>query len=86
MTMIERVARVFHAAQGYDQWPHPECTQCMDAARAAIAAMREPTPFMLEAVDKAADVQGYVAAAFETMEAAKSWPVMIDAVLGEGGP
>lgn len=42
--MIERVARALHASLGYEtEWPTPECTQCMDAARAAIEAMREPT-------------------------------------------
>lgn len=45
--MIERVARAIHASLGYEAgWPHPECTQCIDAARAAIEAMREPTDEM----------------------------------------
>ena len=42
--MIERVAKALHASLGFEaNWPHPECTQCVDAARAAIRAMREPT-------------------------------------------
>lgn len=40
-TMVERVAKALHASLGYEaQWPSPECTQCIDAARAAIEAMR----------------------------------------------
>ena len=47
--MVERVARAIHAALGYDEWAEPECTQCTDAARAAIEAMREPTYEMMRA-------------------------------------
>lgn len=49
MTMIEKVARALHEALGYHDWPAPECTQCASAARAAIEAMRDPLPKMIQA-------------------------------------
>jgi hypothetical protein len=43
--MLDRVAKALHASLGYEhRWPEPECTQCMDAARAAILAMSEWQP------------------------------------------
>lgn len=52
MSKIEEVARAIHAACGDERgWPHPECTQCMEAARAAIEAMREPTEAMITRVE-----------------------------------
>lgn len=50
-------------------------------ARAAIEAMREPTKAMLDAVSEEEERQGYVAAAYESMDAESAWPVMIDAAL-----
>ncbi|RVD36868.1 hypothetical protein EN742_21550 [Mesorhizobium sp. M4A.F.Ca.ET.020.02.1.1] len=53
-------------------------------ARAAIQAMREPTQAMLDAVSKAEEDGGYIAAAFEHMEVDDAWPIMIDAALAGG--
>ena len=37
--MIERMARAIHGSLGYGgKWPEPECAQCMETARAALAA------------------------------------------------
>ena len=38
-TMIERMARAIHSSFGYGgKWPEPGCAQCMETARAALAA------------------------------------------------
>ncbi len=39
--VIERTARAIHKAKGYDEWPHPSCTQCESAAKAALSAIHE---------------------------------------------
>lgn len=39
--VIERTARAIHKAKGYDEWPHPSCTQCESAAQAALSAIHE---------------------------------------------
>ena len=45
-TMKERIARVLHAKLGYEGWPTPECTQCMDAAEAVSKEFLKPTDWM----------------------------------------
>ncbi|MEK1908155.1 MAG: hypothetical protein AAAB13_20475 [Pseudomonas sp.] len=52
-------------------------------ARAAIEAMRIPTKAMLDAVSEEEERRGYVASAYESMDAEAAWPVMIDAALKE---
>lgn len=40
-TIVEKVARAIHESLGYET-PWETCTQCEDAARAAISAIQEP--------------------------------------------
>lgn len=65
-TMIERVAKALEK-----NLEGKEFSSFEDAARAAIEAMREPTPKMIEAAQSTADPY------------CESWPVMIDAALSE---
>ena len=44
MTMIEKVARAIALASGKEDWTH-----CIEAARAAVLALSEPSNEMLEA-------------------------------------
>lgn len=77
--MIERVARaLFEDANGTsDGWENTNQTRWHIAARAAIEAMREPTPGMLQAGYTEMDyhAEGWLRAA---------WPLMIDAALTGG--
>lgn len=50
-------------------------------AVAAIKAMRIPTKAMLDAVETEEEKRGYVASAYETMDAETAWPIMIAAAL-----
>lgn len=83
MTMVEQVARAIIASKlfqpAYGPWREDVMTatqQCaMDAARAAIAAMREPTAEMLNASGE-----------FNKQRAADTHRAMIDAALSTGRP
>ena len=73
--MIEQVARALHDSipGNTNAWDSLDDTWCHNfriMARAAIAAMREPTEAMLEAGDKRLSALG-------------CWQDMIDTVLGE---
>lgn len=50
-------------------------------AVAAIKAMRIPSKAMLDAVEAEEEKRGYVASAYETMDAETAWPIMVDAAL-----
>lgn len=79
MNMIEKVARAIHASLGYEaNWPTPECTQCMDATRAAIEAMREPSEKMQHAGLVALDESGECDCSQHDV-----WEAMINAALAE---
>jgi hypothetical protein len=87
MDMVEKVARamapMFADANSYwcngTEWPNcpPDTCQCrtmaFEAARAAIAAMREPTEEMLEA-------------GWQHSSARTAWQGMIDAALTSSEP
>lgn len=46
MGLIEEIARIIHEGQGYEKWPEPECTQCMETARKIFELMeREYAPW-----------------------------------------
>lgn len=49
-------------------------------ARAVLAAMREPTEAMLDAVDREEKISGHIH--YDNMPADQAWPIMIDAALG----
>jgi hypothetical protein len=94
--MVERVARamapMFAEAGNYwcngVEWTDcpPATCQCrrmaFEAARAAIAAMREPTTAMQNAGWREIDAQGF---STEDTEVAPIYRAMIDAALGELG-
>lgn len=68
-SMVERVARVIIA--GFDEVTEPEEREdCLNLARAAIAAMREPTEAMVEAGET-----------FVEYSASACWDRMIDEAL-----
>lgn len=67
--MIERVARALAASLGGGDW-----RSFTEAARAAVAAMREPTPDMLEAALPDMPDWGYLP---------DDWRAMIDHVVKE---
>lgn len=72
--MVERVARVLHHWQaGHDRWDEAdplEREDAMEAARAAITAMREPTGEMAIAADELKNPSNY-----------SWWQAMIDEAL-----
>lgn len=68
-TMIERVARAIAALHGSDDW-----RAFLGDARAAAAAMREPTAAMLDAAVPEMPDWGYLP---------EDWQAMIDYVLRE---
>jgi hypothetical protein len=77
--MIERVARVFYEAEWNTALvPFEGETKefAMTVARAAIEAMREPTPRMMTAFHDVCDPYGQC-------DWKKGWQAMIDAVLKE---
>lgn len=76
-TMVEKVAKAIHESLGYET-PWETCTQCQDAARAAIEAMMEPTSWMLNEAVQVADDQGGNVSGYEY------WQRMIQAALKEG--
>jgi hypothetical protein len=67
--MIERVARAIAASAGSENW-----TVYTDSARAAVAALREPTTDMLEAATPGLLDFGYLP---------EEWRAMIDHVMAE---
>jgi hypothetical protein len=67
--MIERVARAIAASNGRDDW-----TAFAASARAAVAALREPTVDMLEAALPDMPDWGYLP---------EEWQAMIDHVVNE---
>ncbi len=68
-SMTERVARAIAQSLGRDDW-----RSYVEAARAAVLAMREPTPDMLDAVLPDLPDWGYLP---------DDWRAMIDHVAGE---
>ncbi|MGL4526843.1 MAG: hypothetical protein ACRCUC_07685 [Aestuariivirga sp.] len=68
-SMTERVARAIAKAMGSEDW-----RPFVEAARAAVTAMREPTPDMLEAALPDAPDWGYLPS---------DWRAMIDHVANE---
>lgn len=77
-TMIEKVAdSIFDVIWPTQDWDETACRALSPvAARAAIAAMREPTASMKTAVREIAGVQALA-------YALAAWPTMIDAALEE---
>ena len=69
VSMIESVARAIADALGAEDW-----RSYVEAARAAVKAMREPTPSMLEAALPDMPDWGYLP---------EDWRAMIDHVAGE---
>lgn len=78
--MIERVARAMARERGLEQWHAME-----DLARAAIEAMREPTPLMLDVADYAMPGVTKEASEANQRKAWELWRKMIDAALAQGG-
>ncbi|CAM5769829.1 hypothetical protein [Bosea minatitlanensis] len=78
MTMIERVARAL-AAMEYGEDVDDVWETHIPHARAAIAAMREPTGGMGEAAERWADKSSY----YLEMDPADVWRAMIDVALEE---
>lgn len=68
-SMTERIAQAIAAALGQDDW-----RPFVAVARAAVTAMREPTPDMLEAAIPDAPDWGYLP---------NDWRAMIDYVANE---
>jgi hypothetical protein len=74
--MIERVARALCKADGVDRCIYPDCGCPHEyRARAAIEALREPTPAMIEAGIQCGDGYG---------SQPGTWQAMIDQALKEG--
>jgi hypothetical protein len=69
ITMIERVARAIAASRDSDDWG-----ACLPAARAALAALRDPSLDMLEAALPGHPDWGYLP---------EEWQAMIDHVIAE---
>ena len=69
MPMVERVARVLAETLGGDDW-----RSFLEAARAAVRAMREPTPDMLDAALPDLPDWGYLP---------DDWRAMIDHAVAE---
>jgi cytochrome c556 len=78
--MVERVARAITKAYGWSN-DDESWEAFTDEARAAIAAMREPTEGMRKAVEKAENDMGVCHAAYEHIDWDEAWPVAIDAAL-----
>lgn len=81
--MVERVARGQSEFDGrpWLSMPKTERDRYMERAKLAIAAMRIPSKAMLDAVEAEEEKRGYVASAYETMDAETAWPIMIAAAL-----
>jgi hypothetical protein len=73
--MIERMARAILEVKGGLNYDYADF--CRDAARAALAAIREPTDKMIDAV--------YDPAVNSRSSVANDWRSMVEAELGEGG-
>lgn len=93
MTKIEEVAKAIYEVDGGKGW-HLHSKFYLDAARAAIEAMREPTLDMLEAGNanyRAIGTSGVSGMTIETQIRAKcarfgaGWSAAIDAALSEEG-
>jgi len=94
-SMVEKVARAlaYEAHENANDYSsEKELSSFIDfiwssyvpTARAAIAAMREPTEGMKMAVDKAEDDLGICHEAYEHIDWYDAWPAAIDAALKEG--
>ena len=96
MTKVEQVARAiatsewkvngderFNANDAYDLTNNNGRFAFDEMARAALSAMREITPHMRDAVDKAEAAGGYCFAAYEHIDWDDAWPIAIDAALSE---
>ena len=89
--MIERVARAMHCSvntwaaipQPWDNLNSTERSAFDLAARAAIAAMRDCTPAMLDAGSAAHPAGGYVRGTLLTDIIEAEWRAMVDAALEE---
>jgi hypothetical protein len=84
--MTEMIARVTQAI--FDEMEISDGLDLPVAQRyalAAIKAMRTPSKAMLDAVEAEEDRRGYIASAYESMDAEAAWPVMIDAALNDRG-
>jgi hypothetical protein len=75
--MIERVAKCIYADGGLS------LNECRGLARAAIAAMRDCTPAMLDAGSAAHPAGGYVRETLLTDIIEAEWRAMVDAALEE---
>ncbi len=90
MTPIERAAQAMHAsAQPEWPWDDPDCAPLRkiyrDAARAMIAALREPSDEMNEAGAEITSNVGQSESRYAYQDdAANTWRSMIDAALAEG--
>lgn len=78
--MIERVARVLHARDDYDGYTWHDY---IPDARAAIAAMRDCTPAMLDAGSAAHPAGGYTRGTLLNDIIECEWVAMCDAALRE---
>ena len=91
-TMIERVARAMASASGEAWWVYPDQwgrrtwqtrDEYMARARAAIAAMREPTPQQCAAALAALDDGTVADPKAAAWDATRAYRAMIDAALKE---
>ena len=90
-TMVERVAKAIYAAEHGTEYqdgtpvrPSPdEWDVLLTCARAAIAAMREPTPEMIAKRDDDSDPVHWDYKCHVCGGAEHAWKTMIDAALGE---
>jgi len=85
MDMIERVAQAIYASSPFPdglEFLDPEpWRSCIDSARAAIAAMRNCTPAMLDAGSAAHPAGGYVRETLLNDIIEAEWVAMCDAAL-----
>ena len=92
MDMIEKVAKAIYEAQIGDAVPDelwavckgtPALKPTLDSARAAIAAMRDCTPEMLDAGSAAHPAGGYRRETLLNDIIECEWVAMVDAALGK---
>lgn len=89
-SMVERVARALHDVQdpvayGWDELFEQHRLHLMDQARAAIAALREPTLDMYVAGDEGIleHLQDHTFALKEPTSAVTCWQAMCDSALSD---